>query len=304
MAAAQAQRQTEDQERNQGGVPHLARQHLLAALPVTERRLPLADISTTVLTGGDGPPVVLLHGPMGNATHWMGLIPGLVPTHRVIVPDLPGHGASEMTVDGRIDAHRVMAWLGELIAHTCNTPPALVGQLLGGAIAARFASDGGHRISRLVLVDTFGLCPFQPVPEFASALSSFLTQPTERTHTDLWEHCAFNLHALRQRMGSQWPPFEAYNLDRARTPSVRAAVTSLMDAFGLREIESSDLARIAVPTALVWGRHDRATPLSVAEDASRRFDWPLHVIDDCNDDPPIEQPEALLRALRGVLGGV
>jgi pimeloyl-ACP methyl ester carboxylesterase len=275
----------------------------LAGLPVTERRLALAGISTAVLAGGDGPPVVLLHGPMGNATHWMELIPGLVPTHRVIVPDLPGHGASEMAGDGRIDAHRVMAWLGELIAHTCSTPPALVGQLLGGAIAARFASDGGHRISRLVLVDTFGLRPFQPTPEFASALSSFLAQPTERTHTDLWQHCAFDLHALRQRMGSQWPPFEAYNLDRAHTPSVQASVAALMDAFGVPEIEGGDLARIAVPTALIWGRHDRARPLSVAEDASRRFGWPLHVIDDCNDDPPIEQPEALLRALRGMLGG-
>jgi pimeloyl-ACP methyl ester carboxylesterase len=206
--------------------------------------------------------------------------------------------------DGPIAVDRVMAWLGELIARTCNTPTALVGQLLGGAIAARFASNEGRRLSGLVLVDTFGLRPFQPAPEFASALSNFLMQPTESTHTDLWEHCAFNLHALRQRMGAQWPPFETYNLDRARTPSVQAALAALMEGFGAPEIASRDLARIAVPTTLIWGRHDRATPLSVAEEASRRFGWPLHVIDDCNDDPPIERPEALLRVLRSVLGDV
>jgi hypothetical protein len=40
-----------------------AREGLLAGLPVTERRLQLADVSTAVLEGGDGPPVVLLHGP-------------------------------------------------------------------------------------------------------------------------------------------------------------------------------------------------------------------------------------------------
>ena len=44
-------------------VEHDARERLLAGLPVTERRLQLAGVSTAVLEGGDGPPVVLLHGP-------------------------------------------------------------------------------------------------------------------------------------------------------------------------------------------------------------------------------------------------
>ena len=70
-----------------------ARRQLLADMPVTERRLPLAGISTAVLEGSDGPPVVLLHGPMANATHWMGIIPGLATTHRVIVLTFPATAA-------------------------------------------------------------------------------------------------------------------------------------------------------------------------------------------------------------------
>ena len=306
MAEAQMQKTAQDQRREKPGAALLgegARRQLLARMPVTERRLLLAGISTAVLEAGDGPPVVLLHGPMANATHWAGMIPRLAATHRVIVPDLPGHGASEMTGDGRIDAGRVMEWLGGLIEQSCKTPPALVGQLLGGAIAARYAGAHGNRLSRLVLVDTFGLCPFQPAPEFGRALSHFLAQPTERTHTDLWRHCAFNLDGLRQRMGERWQTFEAYNLDRARTPSVQAAVAALMEHFGIPAISTSDLARIAVPTTLVWGRHDRATPLAVAEEVSVRFGWPLHVIEDCNDDPPVEQPDALLRTLGVALAG-
>jgi len=278
-----------------------SRQKLLADLPVAERRFLLAGIPTAVLEGGDGPPIVLLHGPMGNATHWMRIIPGLAATHRVIVPDLPGHGASAIAGDGRLDSARVIGWLDELIEQTCKTPPALVGQLLGGAIAARYASEHGHRLGRLVLVDTFGLCPFQPAPEFGLALSNFLAQPSERTHTELWHQCAFDHGALRRRMGKWWQPFEAYNLDRAHTPGVQTAVAALMEQFGVPAISPSDLARIAVPTTLIWGRHDRATPLSVAEEASGRFAWPLHVIEDCNDDPPIEQPDALLRTLRAAL---
>ena len=277
------------------------RDRLLAGLPVTERRLQLAGVSTAVLEGGDGPPVVLLHGPWGYAAHWMGVIPGLVATHRVIAPDLPGHGASEVA-DGALGAERVLGWLGELIERTCMSPPALVGQLLGGAIAARFAIDQGDRLSRLVLVDTFGLSEFQPAPEFGLALRQFLAQPTKATHQDLWRHCAFDLDGLRQRMGERWEPFEAYNLERARAPSVRAALAALMEQLGMPAIPHADLARIAVPTTLIWGRHDRATPLSVAEAASARYGWPLHVIENANDDPPVEQPEALLRALRAALG--
>jgi pimeloyl-ACP methyl ester carboxylesterase len=104
-------------------------------------------------------------------------------------------------------------------------------------------------------------------------------------------------------MGERWEPFEAYNLERARTPSVQAALATLMEQLGIPAIPPADLARIAVPATLIWGRHDLATPLSVAEEASARYSWPLHIIENCNDDPPVEQPEALLRALRTALGG-
>jgi pimeloyl-ACP methyl ester carboxylesterase len=56
-----------------------------------------------------------------------------------------------------------------------------------------------------------------------------------------------------------------------------------------------------VPT-LIWGRHDRATPLSVAEQASTRFRWNLRVIDNAADDPALEQPEAFITTLRATLG--
>ena len=273
-----------------------ARRELLALIPVTERQLQLAGISTAVLEGGGGPPLVLLHGPAGYAAHWMRVIPGLVATHRVVAPDLPGHGASGFC-DGPLDTERVLAWLAELIDRTCTSPPALVGQLLGGAIAARFASRHPERVSRLVLIDTFGLSAFRPAREFSLALRAFLAQPTEQTHECLWRQCAFDLDGLRQRMGQRWQPFAAYNLDRIRTPHVQAALQALLQLFE-SPIAPDELARIAVPVTLIWGRHDRATPLSVAETASTSYRWPLHVIDDANDDPPIEQPEALLRVLR------
>ena len=288
------------EERRQHSVGDDARERLLTGLPVTERRLRLAGISTAILAGGDGPPVVLLHNSGEFAALWMRVIPDLVTTHRVVAPDLPGHGASGVP-DGALSADRAIAWLGELIERACPSPPAAVGHGLGGALAARFAVDHGDRLSRLVLVDAFGLGPFEPAPSFGLALSRFLEQPTERTRDDLFAQCFSDLDGLREQMGERWQLIAGYALDRVRTPSMQAALGSLMAQFGVPAIPPADLARIAVPTTLIWGRQDLQVPLPVADDARARHGWPLHVIDNAGDDPPMEQPEAFLAALRAAL---
>jgi hypothetical protein len=117
--------QQEVKERGRHTVGEHARERLLSGLPVTERRLHLAGVSTAVLEGGDGPPIVLLQGEF--AAVWMRVIPELVTSHRVIAPDLPGLGASEVS-NGPPDASITLTWLGELIEQTCAIPPVLVGK--------------------------------------------------------------------------------------------------------------------------------------------------------------------------------
>jgi pimeloyl-ACP methyl ester carboxylesterase len=276
------------------------RARLLAGLPVAERRVELNGISTSVLLGGPetAPPLVLLHGPGEYAAKWGRVLPDLAATHRVIAPDLPGHGASEGA-----EAARVLGWLDALLASTCAAAPALLGHVLGGAIAARFAIARGEKIARLVLVDALGLASFQPAPEFGTALTAFLEGPMEETHDALWSRCAFDLPGLRHRLGERWGWMRAYNLDLARTPERQAALHALMEAFAFQPIPSEELGRISVPTTLIWGRHDLATDLAVAEQASARHGWPLHVIEEAGDDPAVEQPEAFVRALRTALQG-
>ena len=276
-----------------------ARERLLVGIPITERRLQLAGVSTAVLEGGDGPPVVLLHGPGEFAANWLRVIPDLMTSHRVVAPDLPGHGASD-GADGPLDADHVLAWLDELIERTCPSPPALVGHVLGGAIAARFAIHS-DRLDRLVLVDSLGLGRFRPALRFALTMLGVRVRPTERTYNRFMRQCSFDLDSLRKQMGERWEPFVSYSLDLARTPSAKA-VNRLMRELGLPRIPPEDLTRITVPTTLIWGRHDRANRLQIAEAASARYGWPLHVIENCADDPPRDQPEAFLEALRSALG--
>jgi pimeloyl-ACP methyl ester carboxylesterase len=204
--------------------------------------------------------------------------------------------------DGPADVARTLGWLDDLIECTCPLPPVLVGETLGAAIAARFAIEHSERIAELVLVDALGLTSFNPTPEFGRALQAFIAAPGETTHDDLWSLCAFDLVPLRRQLGERWELIKAYNLELARTPVAREAMDQLMGQFGIRAISNADLARIGVPTALIWGRQDRVTPVRVAEEAAARFGWPLTVIDNAGDAPDFEQPGAFVKALRSVLG--
>ena len=272
------------------------RQRVLAGAPLTERRLELAGVSTAVLEGGDGPPVVLLHGQGGWAGMWLPVAADLMRRHRVVAPDLPGLGASTVP-DGPPDAARVLAWLAALVERTCPAPPAMVGASLGASIAARFAIDHPDRLSRLVLVDAGSLARFRPAPGVVLALVRFLARPSERTQRGFLRQVAVDPARARALMGSD---AQAYGLELARTPSVRAANRRLLRELGTRPIPSGQLAAIAVPTALIWGRQDRVMRLRIAEEASARYGWPLHVIEDAGHFA-IERPEAFRSALAAAL---
>ena len=276
-----------------------ARRRVLAGAPVTERRVELAGVSTALLESGEGPPVVLLHGQGGWSGMWLPVVADIQATHRVIAADLPGLGGSELP-DGPPDAARVLAWLDALVRHTCPAPPVLVGASLGASIAARFAIAHPDRVSRLVLVDAGSLGRFRPAPGVVLALVRFLARPSERTQERFFRQVVVHPDKVRAMMGERWEASQAYNLDRARTPSVRAANRRMLKELGTKAIPPGELARIAVPTTLIWGRQDRVMRLRIAEAASARYGWPLHVIEDAGHFV-VEQPEAFRRALRAAL---
>jgi pimeloyl-ACP methyl ester carboxylesterase len=272
---------------------------LLAGVPVTERRVDVAGIPTAVLEGGDGPPVVLLHGPGESAVNWRWTIPDIASTHRVIAPDLPAHGSSGPG-DAPLDADRAVAWLDELLERTCAEPPVVVGHVLGGAIAARHAARRGGRLRGLVLVDSLGLARFRPSVRFALGLLRFTARPTERSFERFMDQCSHDRARLQHRMADDWTAFVSYNIGLARSEHNKSA-GRLFRRAGTPRIPPDELERITVPTTLIWGRHDRALRLRIAEKARDRYGWTLHVIDESADDPARDQPEAFLRALRSAL---
>ena len=198
---------------------------------------------------------------------------------------------------GPPEVDTVLTWVGELIEQTCPTPPVLVGKGAGGAIATRFAVDHSDELQALVLVDAYGLARYRPAPGMALTYAGVMLRPTERgLDRSFRNYCFRDLDRVHAEMGERWEAMAAYALDRFRAPTVRAAMRRLMRPLA-SAIPPHDLARITVPTTLIWGRHDRGVRLNVARVASERYGWALHVIEDARDDCGIERPEAFLEAL-------
>jgi pimeloyl-ACP methyl ester carboxylesterase len=276
------------------------RERLLEDLPVTERRLDLAGVSTSLFEGGEGPPIVLLHGQGGFAAMWGGVIPHLVGSHHVVAPDLPGLGSSEVQA-GNLDAPAMVAWLGELIEQTCVKPPVLVGHSLGGSFAAHFAIEHGDQLRGIVLVDSGALGPFRPAPGALAALVRYIRRPSPATYERFSRQVFFDPDRVRTEGGERWEALQAYHIDRTSQPSVRAANRQLLRRIGVRRIPPDQLQKIDVPVALIWGRNDRIMRFRIAEEASSRFGWPLYLIGDCGHVSSVERPDAFLDALHAAI---
>lgn len=275
------------------------REKLINDLPVKEYRIQVGDITTTYLEGGEGIPFVLLHGPGESAIWWMRVIPHLVKKFKVIVPDLPGHGSSGSAKE-KLTLEIVLNWLDEFLYKTCNKPPVIVGHVVGGAIAACYAAQPGKKVKQLVLVDSLGLSSFRPNPKFAFRFLRFMINPTEKSYLHFLPQCIYDLNELSKSMGIYWHPFLAYNLACAQNPEKKAAAKGIMRAMS-GKIPDSELRKIDIPVSLIWGRHDKANNLKVAIKASKKYGWPLSIIEDTRDDPKLEKPEKFVQAVESII---
>jgi pimeloyl-ACP methyl ester carboxylesterase len=101
---------------------------------------------------GHGPTVVLVHGLGSRADHWLATARRLSRTHRVVLVDLPGHGASAMPTPFSLE--RATTSLDLALAAEGRGPVVLVGHSLGGLVAASEALAHPERVRALVLVET------------------------------------------------------------------------------------------------------------------------------------------------------
>ncbi len=122
------------------------------ALKIEHGVVQVNGVRLHVLTAGEGPPMVLLHGWPQTSYAWRKVIPALAERFRVVAPDLRGMGDSDKPASG-YDMRTVATDLYELVRALRLERPYLVGHDWGGLVARRFALDRPGQAARLAILD-------------------------------------------------------------------------------------------------------------------------------------------------------
>jgi pimeloyl-ACP methyl ester carboxylesterase len=100
-------------------------------------------------THGSGRPIILLHGGLGSGEMFGPILPALSANHRVIVPDLQGHGRTA-DIDRPIDIRLMADDVAALTDHLGLDKPDVVGYSLGGGVAFMTAAKYPDKVGKLV----------------------------------------------------------------------------------------------------------------------------------------------------------
>jgi pimeloyl-ACP methyl ester carboxylesterase len=143
---------------------------------------------------GRGPAARLRHGLSGSWQNWLEQLPEFSREHRCIAVDLPGFGESPMPEE-KITISGYGRWLDALFAELDIEAAAVVGNSMGGFIAAETAIKFPHRIERLVLVAAAGLS----VERQRSDLGLRVLEATENIGQLVFSQFLARSHALAVR---------------------------------------------------------------------------------------------------------
>lgn len=236
-------------------------------------------MDTTITDTGHGHPYLLLHGGGGPATV-TGFAALLAEHARVVTPTHPGFGGTDRPAD--VDSARALAARYVDLLETLDlTGVCVVGNSLGGWVAAEIALLGSPRVGSVVLVDAVGIdVPGHPVPDFFSLT---LAEVAQRSWFD---------------PSTMVDPATLPPAVQATLPGNRAALAvyggTMQDAT-LR----ARLASVAVPTLVVWGEADRIGDVEygrayAAAVPGARFE----LLAGAGHLPQLETPDALLALVR------
>jgi len=263
----------------------------------SERRYELRGIRLRVFVGGEGPPLLLVHGFGGAAWNFTELAP-LLPGRRLLIPDLPGHGGSSA-----LPAAASLSGFADVLAALCDAEGIgetdVVGHSLGGVVALRLAERHPRLVRRLVLAAPAGISSSTRMGQAAITLAG-IVQPGRIAGRRV-DRIAGS-RALR-RLVFGW--FEVSNAELLTERAVHGFLrgpTMHTDAIGAgRALAAADprqdLERVRCPVLVLWGARDRQVPLADGYEYARRLRAPIRVIADCGHLLIGERPDACARAL-------
>jgi pimeloyl-ACP methyl ester carboxylesterase len=237
--------------------------------------------------------VILLHGLGGSSQVWQFNIGPLAEKYHVFVPDQIGFGKSDKPlVNYRIRTY--VDFLDQFCKQLSITRPTLVGNSMGGWIAAIYAATYPDRVDKLVLADAAGYAP----PKDFDTRAFFALNPTTREEMKVLSAKVFYNKAFITDAA----------IDQAMTARLGAG-----DGYTIKSITESIIrgedyldnivTKIKSPTLIVWGREDGLVPLSEGERFHKDIAGStMLVFDQCAHVPNIEKAGEFNAAVIKFLG--
>ncbi len=245
---------------------------------------------------GSGPVVVLLHGMGGSTLNWAFNVPALAQKYRVIVPDQIGHGQSAKPfINYRIGTYA--DFLDKFLDELKVEKATLVGNSMGGWIAALYTLQRPARVERLVLVDAAG---FRPPPEFDLAALSGLNPSTRAGMRELASLVFFNKQLFTSDAAID--AMLAQRISAGDGYTIQSLVESIHRG---EDMLDGRLSAIKQPVLIIWGREDGLTPLA-REGEKFKKEMPgaqLVVFDNCGHVPQVEKAAEFNAAVLKFLAG-
>lgn len=255
---------------------------------------------------GEGDPVLVIHGLGGNWRVWLENLPAIAQRKRVIAVDLPGFGRSAPAGDG-IGIHGYSRLLAGLLEELGLEQTIVIGNSLGGWIAADLALRAPGRVRALVLVDAGGVVPTAGERRRALAImggAARLARYAPRFRSAVASRRHLRALALRYtfvRPGELAADLVYMALPAEPDPGFQAALSVAKRSWS--EAWCEMLTEIACPTLIVWGERDALLPLRHAREYARRIVGSrLHVISEAGHLPMLERPSEFNRVVGEFLG--
>ena len=251
----------------------------------------LGGHTTHYLEQGEGEPVILLHGYFYDSFMWRRNLDALSERFKVYALDFWGSGYSTrqpMEYGYELFSAQLLMFMDAL-----GIPKAsLIGQSMGGGVAMLFALQHRDRVDRLVLAAPAGLP--NPLPLTGKLFNvGGLGELLMGLPTDAIRRAVLKRFWFANPQALTWPEYEgATRFQKIQGTSATALAILRKRFFDTLMPEIQELASLAIPTLLIWGRQDRAIPLSVGRDMSRLLDNArLEVLDGAGHAANIEQAE-------------
>jgi pimeloyl-ACP methyl ester carboxylesterase len=263
-----------------------------------ERELAWGGTRLRYAVGGDGPPLVLVHGLGGTIENWRALAPPLAASYRVLVPDLPGHGHSAPLPKASNVDPLAEAVLGVVDAEGIRGG-VWVGHSLGGVVALRAASLRPEAVRGVVLAAAAGIGSASRGAQLTLTVLG-VARPGRliAPHRQRWARSRLGRRAAFGWWGVADPDAlapelaEAFLVGPAHHTDMQQAGRALLASDPRAELD-----RVTCPCLCLWGASDNWVRVEDGIEYARRLRAPLRTIAGCGHLLIGERPDACLAAI-------